>query len=233
MTGAASGPDDPIFPGTPPEVPFPPGPDRPPRPPAPAWPTVPVVPVPDPGPPLDDLRSRVYDQLLARRTVLLDRPLDGATATFVSAQLMTLDADGDDRIELIVNSPGGPLDAASAVLDTIDLVRCPVDTVCLGQATGTAAVVVASGTGRRRVGTTARLQLRLADAELSGSAARLAEEAAAHRRAHDGMIDRLAAATGQTRRLVERDVERGRVLAGQDAVAYGLVDEIVTRKERG
>jgi ATP-dependent Clp protease, protease subunit len=231
MTRAASGPDDPIFPGVPPEVPFPPGPDRP-RPPAPAWPPVPYVPVPDSGPPLDDLRSRVYDQLLARRTILLDRPLDGATATFVSAQLMTLDADGDDRIELIVNSPGGDLDAASAVLDTIDLVRCPVDTVCLGQATGTAAVVVAAGTGRRRVGTTARLQLRLADAALAGSAARLAEEAAALRRAHDAMIDRLAAATGQTRQLIERDVERGRVLSGQDAVAYGLVDEIVTRQER-
>jgi ATP-dependent Clp protease protease subunit len=231
MTGATSGPDDPIIPGIPPEVPFPPGPDRP-SPPTPTWPPVPVVPVPDAGPPLDDLRSRIYDQLLARRTVLVDRPLDGATATFVSAQLMTLDADGDDRIELIVNSPGGPLDAASAVLDTIDLVRCPVDTVCLGQAIGTAAVLVASGTGRRRAGTTARLQLRLADAELAGSAARLAEEAAALRRANDAMIDRLAAATGQTRQLVERDVERGRVLSGQDAVSYGLVDDIVTRVER-
>jgi ATP-dependent Clp protease, protease subunit len=231
MTSTVSGPDRPPFPGFPPEVPFPPGPDRP-RPPAPAWPPVPVVPMPEAPPPPGDLRSRVYDRLLDRRAVLLDRPLDAATATFVAAQLMTLDAASDARIELIVNSPGGPLDAASAVLDTIDLVRGPVDTMCLGQAAGTAAVVIAVGTGRRRAGTTARLQLRLADTELSGSAARLAEEVAALRRAHDEIIDRLATATGQARRLVQRDVERGRVLSGQDAVAYGLVDEIVSATSR-
>ena len=111
--------------------------------------------------PEDDLRRRVFDRLLARRTIMVDRPLTIETATMVAAQLMTLDADADeggdpgdrrdhggdhdDAITLLVNSPGGPLDAVGAVLDTIDLVRMPVDTSCLGQAVGTAAVVVAAG----------------------------------------------------------------------------------------
>lgn len=236
MMSAASGPDRPPFPGVPPEVPFPPGPDRPPWQPGPStppMPPVPVVPVPGAPAPADDLRSRIYDQLLSRRTVLLDRPLDGETSMWVTAQLMTLDADGDDPIELIVNSPGGPLDAASAVLDTIDLVRGPIDTVCLGQAIGTAAIVVAGGTGRRRAGAMARLQLRLPDVSVAGTATHLADEVAALNRLHRTMIDRLAAATGQTRQLVERDVERGRMLAGEDAVAYGLVDEIASPTGRG
>jgi len=221
VSPSASIPGDPRFP----EVPFPPRPDRP----HPDHPTVPMPSTPQPSAPepLDDLRSRVYDQLLARRTVLLDRALDGETAMFVAAQLMTLDAEGTEHITLIVNSPGGPLDAAATVLDTIDLVRGPVDTTCLGQASGTAAVVVAAGTGRRRTGATAQLQLRLPEVELAGTATRLGDEAAHVRRLQDAIVDRLAAATGQDRRLLARDVDRGRVLTATDAVAYGLVDEVI------
>jgi ATP-dependent Clp protease, protease subunit len=221
MTQSASIAGDPRFPGFPPEVPFPPHPD----PGRPAYPPVPMVPMP--SSPADDLRSRVYDDLLARRTVVLDRALDGETATLVAAQLMALDADGDQAITLVVNSPGGPLDAAAAVLDTIDLVRGPLDTTCLGRADGTAAVVAASGTGRRRMGAGARVRLRLADLELTGPASRLDDDLARHRDLQEALIDRLVAITGQERRLVERDVETGRTLTAAEAVDYGLADEVI------
>jgi ATP-dependent Clp protease protease subunit len=218
---------DPRFPGFPPEVPFPPQPD----PGRPAYPPVPMVPMPSSPPqspaPADDLRSRVYDDLLARRTVVLDRALDGETATLVAAQLMALDADGEQAVTLVVNSPGGPLEAAAAVLDTVDLVRGPLDTTCLGRADGTAAVVAASGTGRRRMGAGARVRLRLADLELSGSASRLDDDLARHRDLQRALVDRLVTITGQDRRLVERDVETGRTLTATDAVAYGLADEVI------
>jgi ATP-dependent Clp protease protease subunit len=214
---------DPRFPGFPPEVPFPPQPD----PGRPAYPPVPMVPMPQSPAPADDLRSRVYDDLLARRTVVLDRALDGETATLVAAQLMALDADGDQAMTLVVNSPGGPLEAAAAVLDTVDLVRGPLDTTCLGRADGTAAVVAASGTGRRRMGAGARVRLRLADLELSGSASRLDDDLARHRDLQRVLVDRLVAITGQDRRLVERDVETGRTLTATEAVAYGLADEVI------
>jgi ATP-dependent Clp protease protease subunit len=196
----------------------------------PGLPGVPGLPPEGPFPP-QDVRSRVYDDLLARRTVLLDRALDGETATLVAAQLMALDADGgddsDEGVTLVVNSPGGPLDAAAAVLDTMDLVRAPLDTTCLGRADGTAAVVAAAGSGRRRIGAGARVRLRLADLELTGPASRLDEDLARHRDLQRALVDRLVAITGQERRLVERDIEAGRTLSAAEAVDYGLADEVI------
>ncbi len=203
MTATASTPDDPRFPGFPPEVPVPSP--------------------PQPG----DVRSQVYERMLARRTVMLDRALDAETATLVAAQLMTLDADGSDPMTLLVNSPGGPLDAAAAVLDTIDLVRGPVDTTCLGQAAGTAAAVVAAGTGRRRIGAGAQVRLRLADVALAGAAGRLDADLTYLRDLRRALIDRLAGISGQDRQLIERDIDAGRSLTAAEAVAYGLVDEVI------
>jgi ATP-dependent Clp protease protease subunit len=229
--------EDPRYPRFPPEVPFPhrPGPPRPlypPRPPGPG-PVVPLVPMPgepgqDPPPsPLDGPRSRVYDDLLKRRTVVLDRPLDDPTATLLVAQLISLDRDSAEPIMLVVNSPGGPLEAAIAVLDTIDLVRGTVGTTCLGRAEGTAAVVVAAGTGRRRVGAGARLRLRFAELELSGPARRLGDELAHHHEVQATLVDRLAAVTSHDRDQVAADVDAGRLLTADEAVAYGLADEVI------
>ena len=113
-------------------------------------PMAPRMPSPDPpglpGMPgfdaMGDPRAAVYERLLARRTIVVDRRLGIPGATYVAAQLLTLDADSDGFITLLVNSPGEPLDAAAAILDTMELVRGYVDTTCLGQAVGSA--------GRRR-----------------------------------------------------------------------------------
>ncbi len=229
---AARPPDEPWFPRTPPEVPFPPQPPGPDRPgPAPV-PPVPIVPGPGGSPAGDELRSLVYERLLERRTVMLDRPLDAEAASLVAAQLVALDGEGDGPITLVVNSPGGPLDAVPAVLDALDLVRGPVDTTCLGQAAGTAAVVVAAGTGRRRIGPGAHVRLRLAEVELQGPADRLDAEVAHLAELRRVVIDRLARCTGQEPRLVERDVDAGRSLSAPEAVAYGLVDEVVGGADR-
>ena len=126
MDQLASTADDPRSPDFPPEVPDPlrPGPARPIGPIGPVTPpSVPLVPMPGMFPPgvgFDDPRSRLYDDLLKRRTILLDRALDDPTAMLVAAQLIALDGDGPDPITLVVNSPGGPLEAAVAVLDTLD-----------------------------------------------------------------------------------------------------------------
>lgn len=231
---------DPRYPGFPPEVPPIVPPDVPPpwqphRPP-PGGPPVPMLPVPEQETsPAEDWRAGVYGDLLARRTIVLDGALDDGRASLVAAQLLALDGDRADEdegprpISLVINSSGGPLEAAAAVLDTIDLVADPVDTTCLGQATGTAAVVLATGTGRRRAGPSSLIRLRLPDIALDGRAGHLAEEAAHLGRLHDALIDRLAAATDQERRLVARDVDAGRALSADDAVRYGLVDEITSR----
>jgi ATP-dependent Clp protease protease subunit len=223
--------------GWPPEVPFPerPGPTRPifssePERRGPAPGPGPAIPLLPPGllSPPGDMRSRVYDDLLQRRTVVVDRALDDETAMLVTAQLVALDQAGGEPVTLlVVNCPGGPLEAAVTVLDTMDLVRGPVATVCLGRAEGTAVVVAAAGAGPRRIGAGARLRLRFADLDLRGPAGRLDHELAYHRELQATLVDRLAAVTGRERRLVERDVEVGRAFTAAEAVTYGLADEVI------
>src|SRR5918994_561185 len=101
-----------------------------------------------------DRRRRLVDELVSRRRAR------GLSQTEVAASLMALDADGDDPVTLLVNSPGGPLDAGVAVVDVLDLLGAPVEATCIGQAVGTAAVVVACATpGRRRAAPHPRLSL--------------------------------------------------------------------------
>jgi ATP-dependent Clp protease protease subunit len=226
MTAAAGMPPGWLPPDRPPEVPVPPGfPRRDPGP-RPVYPPVPQVPVPGERPAPGDFESTVYAELFERRVVFVRDRLDHDTAMLVTAQLMTLDAEDTEPVTLVVNSRGGPAEAAVGVLDTMDLLRCPVDTSCVGRADGTAAVVVAAGTGRRRCGPGATFRLRLPDLEAAGPADRLRREVEDATRLQWGLVDRLAALTGQSRGLVARDVERGRLLTADEAVAYGLVDEI-------
>jgi ATP-dependent Clp protease, protease subunit len=227
MTAAGTPPWLP--PDRPPEVPAPPGfPHRGPGP-SPAPPPVPRVPFPGEAAAPGSFESTIYADLLERRIVFVRDRLDHDAATLVTAQLMALDADDTSAVRLVVNSAGGPVDAVTGLLDTIDLVRCPVDTSCVGRAEGTAAVVVAAGTGRRRCGPGATFRLRLPDLEAAGPADRLRRDVESAARVQRTLVDRLAAITGQSRALVARDVDRGRLLTADEAVAYGLVDEVTAR----
>jgi len=212
-------------PERPAEVPAPPG-FPPPGPGRPVYPPVPQVPIPGEPAAGRGFESTIYTELLERRIVFVRDRLDHDTATLVTAQLMTLDAEDTSPVTLVVNSGGGPVDAVAGILDTIDLVRCPVDTSCVGRAVGTAAVVVAAGTGRRRCGRRATFRLRLPDLEAAGPADRLRRDVETATRVQRELVDRLAAITGQSRALVARDVERGRLLTADEAVTYGLVDEV-------
>ena len=181
----------------------------------------------DPG----DLAAESARRLFERRTVLLTGALDGEAVAAVAASLMALDAEGDDAVSLLVNSPGGPVDAGVAVVDVLDLLGAPVEATVLGQAIGTAAVLVACATpGRRRAAPNARLSLRLAEGSLEGPAARLEREAAELLAGRDRLVDRLVAATGRPRDEVVAATERGPLLSAGEAVAAGLVDEVAARR---
>jgi ATP-dependent Clp protease, protease subunit len=178
-----------------------------------------------------DLADETARRLFERRTIMLTGALDGEAATAAAASLMALDADGDDPVTLLVNSPGGPLDAGVAVVDVLDLLGAPVEATCIGQAVGTAAVAVACATpGRRRAAPNARLSLRLAEGALGGPAGRLEQEAAARVDTRDRLVDRLVAATGRPRHELVAATERGPLLSAAEAVAAGLVDEVATRR---
>ncbi|GAA2724139.1 MULTISPECIES: ATP-dependent Clp protease proteolytic subunit [Streptomyces] len=180
-----------------------------------------------------------YEKLFAERLIVLGTPIDDAAAQDVIAQLMHLEhaAPGRD-IGLYLNSPGGSLRAMSAIRDTMRYVECDIETVCLGQAAGPAAVLLAAGTrGKRLVLPHARVVLRrpALPEPVRGQTTDLALWAAELLREGEEMVTALAGDTGQDAARIRRDVERDTVLDAEAAVAYGLADAVVTdrRSQRG
>jgi ATP-dependent Clp protease protease subunit len=168
-------------------------------------------------------------RLFERRVVLLSGELNDALAGDIVAQLMTLDAMGDDHVTLQVNSWGGSMEAAFSVMDTIDLLGVPVHTECVGRAEGPVTGVVAVGS-RRRAAPHARFRLTPPRFEARGTAMELAEWSLHCQRQLDRWCDRLAEATGQAATRVAGDLDAGRYLSASEALRYGLVDEVGQRR---
>ncbi|HXZ61104.1 MAG TPA: ATP-dependent Clp protease proteolytic subunit [Acidimicrobiales bacterium] len=172
--------------------------------------------------PLSDALARRLGDL---RVVLLHGALDDLSATRVSAELMTLDADGDDPVTLRVDCGEAALAPALTLMDVIELMGVPVHALCLGQVAGGAIGVVAVCSYRSALPSTrfalleppTRLEAHVRDV------ARWAELRAAERRR---FCERVAAAARRTPAEVEHDLERGRFLSAREALTYGLVDEV-------
>jgi ATP-dependent Clp protease, protease subunit len=175
-------------------------------------------------------RDGTFGRLFARRSVWLRSALDHDAASRLAAELLALDAESHEPIELVVNSAGGPVDAALGVIDTMDLVEAPVATLCIGQALGTAAGVLACGRSGRRATPTARLSLRLGSAELTGTASQLRGQAQHLLDLRDRLALRLATATGQLPALIVIDLDDGGFMSADQAVGYGLIDQVAERR---
>jgi ATP-dependent Clp protease protease subunit len=165
------------------------------------------------------------DQLFGRRTVLLAAPLDDDTASRAAAELMTLDALGDDRIDLWVNCTGGTLDAALTVMDVIDLLGVPVHATCLGRADGPGlgVLVVAD---RRAAAPHARLRFDTPTTTVAGRVGDVVTAADDLRRRRAEFCARVARAAGQSPEWVDTALHDRRAFEPVEAVRAGLVDEI-------
>ncbi|MGW7299967.1 ATP-dependent Clp protease proteolytic subunit [Streptomyces sp. NPDC054829] len=176
-----------------------------------------------------------YSKLLEERIVFLGTPLDDTAANDVMAQLVYLEHHSPDRdISLYVNSPGGPFSAMSAVYDTLRYVSCEVETVLLGHAGPTAAVLLAAGTpGKRSALPDARVTLGqpTLPGPVEGQASDLVIQAAELTRIRARLEEMLARHTGRSREQVSADIEREKVLDAREALAYGLVDRIVPSRK--
>jgi ATP-dependent Clp protease, protease subunit len=209
----------------PPELPHLPGPpwERPSRPPA----LVPGV-----GVPATSRRgaSVAFDGLLARRILFLRAPLDEQESSALAAELMTLDGVSDAPVTLLVNSAGGALPEAFTVIDVMRSMRAPVTTVALGQALGTAAAVVALGTGGREAVPNATISLRVeAQTTLTGSAVRIQREAEHLAALRDRLAELLADASALPLEMIRDDLDHGRPLDVQEALASRLIDRVRAR----
>jgi ATP-dependent Clp protease protease subunit len=171
----------------------------------------------------DAVRSRLFEH----RTILLRGTLDDIVANQAAAELMTLDATGDSRITLHLDVTGGSLEAAFAVIDVIDLVGVPVHALCVGRAEGPALGVLAVAT-RRASAPHARFRLADPTSSMSGSASDLTRWADQQRAHLHRFHQRLAAAVGRPVEEVAADSEAGRYMNAEEALRYGLIDEIAT-----
>jgi ATP-dependent Clp protease, protease subunit len=170
------------------------------------------------------------EALFDRRVVQIAGRLDDSTAAEIAARLMTLDALGDEPIELIVDSSDGTLDAALAVADTIDLLGVPTHALCIGRAEGPAVLVLAVAE-HREVAPRARLRMSAPSASIEAPIRDVDMSVQRHRDRLDRFVVRLAQATGRRIESVREDVLAGRSFDAEEAVAYGLADEV--RRPRG
>jgi ATP-dependent Clp protease protease subunit len=159
--------------------------------------------------------------LLERRIVMLGGPLEDGTVGRAAAELMMLDATGDGTVTLLVDSPGGSLDAGFALMDTIAALGVPVHATCVGRAEGAAVGVFASA-HKRLAAPHSRFRLSEPVTEVSGPASTMARHAAHHQQRLERFAAALASATGQPAEHVEADLAAGRWLDAGEAVAYGL-----------
>jgi ATP-dependent Clp protease protease subunit len=182
--------------------------------------------------PRGDRIMDVYSQLLTQRVVYLGTGIDAGVANALIAQLLHLDADNPDRyIQLYINSEGGDPSAMLAIHDTMQHVRPDVATTCVGQAIGVAAVMLAAGArGKRAVLPHARIVLHQPAGQGRGAIPDLILQADELVRVRGQVEQVLARHTGQDAAKLRRDTDRDRVFTAEDAVAYGLVDRVLTTR---
>jgi len=173
--------------------------------------------------------SDVFSRLLSERIVFLGTPIDDGVANVVIAQVLHLAAESTADVQLYLNSPGGSFSSVMAIYDTMRFVPCDVATLCVGQAASTAALLLAAGApGKRSVLPHARVVLHQPHVEGSrGSISDLALEAAEVARIRSEAEAILAAHTGRPVAQIRADTDRALVLTGQDAVAYGIADDVL------
>jgi len=181
-----------------------------------------------------DRGERAYDvfsRLLQERIVFFGTELDAGLANVIIAQMLHLQAEDPDKdIRLYINSPGGDMNALFAIYDTMQVLSCDVSTVCIGQAASAAAVILAGGArGKRFTLPTARVLIHQPHGGAQGQSVDLELAVKEMVVLRDRMVQSLAEDTGQDPDAIRRDIDRDFILRGDEAVSYGLVDEVLTK----
>ena len=176
----------------------------------------------------------IYSRLLKDNIIFIGTPIDDTIANLVVAQMLFLESEDPDReISLYINSPGGSVTAGMAIYDTMQFVRCPVTTFCIGQCASMAAVLLAAGTkGRRFALPNSRILIHQPSAGgISGQATDIKIAAEEILRLRERLNEILAHHTGQSIETIERDVERDRIMSASQAREYGLIDQVIKHRE--
>ena len=176
----------------------------------------------------------IYSRLLKENIIFIGTPIDDNVANLVIAQMLFLAAEDPEKdISLYINSPGGSITAGLAILDTMNLVEPDIVTYCLGQAASMAAVLLAAGTKGKRY-TLPHSRILIHQPSMSGLAGQAADidiYAKEILRMREILNTMLAEATGQPIDRVAKDVDRDYIMDAAQAVEYGMVDRVISRRE--
>jgi len=171
----------------------------------------------------------IFSRLLKDRIIFIGTAIDDGVANLVVAQMLYLQMEDPDRdISLYINSPGGAVTAGLAIYDTIQFVRCDVTTYCMGQASSMAALLLAAGTTKKRFSLPhARIMIHQPWGGTQGAAADISIQAQEILRLRKRLNELLAQHTAQKLEKIEKDTDRDFFMTAEDAVEYGIVDEVI------
>jgi ATP-dependent Clp protease, protease subunit len=170
----------------------------------------------------------IYSRLLKERIIFLGEPIEDHVANLVIAQLLFLESEDPEKdISLYINSPGGIVTSGLAIYDTMQYLKAPVSTICLGQAASMGAVLLAAGTkGKRYALPNSRIMIHQGSGGVRGNTPDVEIQVREMLHLTDRLMHILAGHTGQTYEKVKADSERDYFMSAEDAVSYGLIDEV-------
>jgi ATP-dependent Clp protease protease subunit len=174
----------------------------------------------------------IFSRLLMDRIIFLGTPINDDVANIVIAQLLFLDADNPERdIFLYINSPGGSVSAGMAIYDTMQFLKAPVRTLCMGMAASMGAFLLGAGSaGKRAALPHARIMIHQPSGGAQGTAADIEIQAREILYLRSKMNELFAKHTGRPVEQIERDIDRDRFMSAEEAKAYGIVDHVIAHK---
>ena len=174
----------------------------------------------------------IYSRLLEDRIVFLCDEVNDTTASLVVAQLLFLEAqDPDKDINLYINSPGGSVSAGLAIYDTMNFIKCDVSTTCIGMAASMGAFLLSSGAkGKRFALPNSEIMIHQPLGGAQGQASDIKIRAELILRTRDMLNGILAENTGKDPAIIEKDTDRDNFMTAEQALAYGLIDQIMTHR---
>ena len=174
----------------------------------------------------------IYSRLLKERIIFLGDEVNDATAQIIVAQLLFLEAEDPSKdISLYINSPGGSVTAGWAIYDTMQYIKCDVSTICVGMAASMGAFLLAGGAkGKRQALPNAEIMIHQPSGGTRGQASDIKIEAEHILKIKKRLNETLAANTGQPIETIEIDTDRDNWMSAEEAVAYGLIDSVVTNR---
>ena len=175
----------------------------------------------------------IYSRLLSDRIVMLTDEVNDVTASLVVAQMLFLEAqDPDKDIYFYINSPGGSVSAGFAIYDTMNYIKCDVCTICMGMAASMGAFLLSGGTkGQRLALPNAEIMIHQPLGGARGQASDIKIHADHILRTREKLNKLLAEHTGRTVEEIAKDTERDNYLTAEEALAYGLIDKVITKKD--